>query len=1197
MLTKKIFLFYPVVFIISIENAFADMPDFLKIIYARMDFNSVLTAYQHLALICNSPIYKGMFVGFFLLSVLFSALKAGGGILFSTKQGGDIKSFMILPILLFSLIFVKTFIFKTTDIVIHDKSSGHFETVANVPDIIVLISGFISSIEDAFVEIISSLALYESDMNYNQNATGALFNIAANLQKKGINHSFYDERISRELNNYIKDCLWFEMGRPGTTLNWNDIKANTNYIPVFEKAARQNIMTKDSDGTSLTCKMLWNDSLKPALNFPVTATDDVAINLCRQSGIFVNTSIPSTVTNCRKSLEGSYSGMIGQSISSNDLVRQTIISEALYKAISTGDNAAYINIKKAEEYKNILTATTEWLPHIQSQLFVVYLGLIPFLLIFMVTPLAPELLKFCFGVFVFFTCWSICDAVLYQAALAKALNLTNEIRNNKLGLLTYLTFSSDAAKGFAVFGQYKIVAMSMAGVVAALFTKAGSSLGRMTLSMGGQIAATGSNSAERMTFSRGQSLDALTASQGSMITHGNSSFNSMSNFARSAREQHMKAYETGINHFGGHDQYVERTGSVKGQGELETTVKGETRMNTVGDGLEGLLRHTEAIERAKISNELGQIEGATELGSTLDEIKKYQGKIQSAKTLGQNEGVQISGNIGFAKHDAYVKTAQSIQESSELDKLTDPLVLGSQSGQEKKAQAKTYESMTQEAGSRYAETAALNPIAATTAKAAYTDMLSNGGKISPETMNMVNALRQSDTGAALFQQEMAKGFSANLDPRQKEQLANAWGVSSDRLDGIVSSQGIMINSDGTTSVAQTRATSGNSTEKNSSTVKNDDEITTAKTLRDFSTTTDNSKNIKAGIGTQVGNSSLREGRAVKTAIDAGVISLGEKTDNEGNVLPQAIFNEGRARTVAGEYAQAMQSEYSKLETFEQQAAFKTSLQGYLQKGFGFAAIKASASLEAALSSSDKESRNQLTNIFYDGMQKAYQDTDSASHIKTLQQHESPEIYYDAFKNTMQNRGEYMFRAIDDAFHEASMKKTEGLPSNQKDWDFEEKNKQQDIINQEGWHSHMKPIEANPSSNPYQKNNVLPQGDIPYISKEPTQEEREQMVLDGFTRTNLGKDGLIGKSLSTQKEKPIDIESDNDLSMRDSLKNWWNNRKGNNIERISNIKQDPNDFGKANASDQFSPIIGTPAWLKNENSDQGGMTPAAPAAGR
>ena len=449
--------------------------------YTYGGFQQVVGAFSRMALIFSDSGFQAAIYVAMVLGILFGAIalvmRALGG-RFSTMSWG-------VPLMMGYVIYA-AMIVPQGNLIIYDPVANTNQTVGGIPDGIVAIAGIMNKLEQFVVNTIYTTST--DPTAYQNSAGGRPFNVLYDLGQAG-GMSTVDADISASLKQYTNDCVMFELQRPGTTLTVNGLATSTDFMAQFALAASPAVYTTEFPGNvSVTCTEAWTD-LTNSLNDDSTYAN--AINaLCADAGY--DTTIAAEVTQCTDVIPGVFNVLAGGTgYAFSDMFKQSLMGETLNEVLL--DNSASLATRVLADRNTGSSligagmAANEWLPIFKAVMTAVALTLIPFLVIFLPTPLMGKAASLICGIFVYMTAWGAIDAIIHSLAMDYAMStLSGIITQGQLGMLTLNFFSSGPAKVLAVMGAMRWGGMLLAGAVAGAFVKTGGTvLGQMMSSSTG----------------------------------------------------------------------------------------------------------------------------------------------------------------------------------------------------------------------------------------------------------------------------------------------------------------------------------------------------------------------------------------------------------------------------------------------------------------------------------------------------------------------------------------------------------------------------------------------------------------------------------------------------------------------------------------------------------------------------------------
>jgi len=388
---KKIIQYFIFLSLFFVSSAWADIPDSFKVYNVWNQFDATVNAFQKLALIMADNNYEDLFFSMFVLGLVASGLIAVSKGIF---QGGNPFFLWMssLGVFVAGAIIYASFIRSTTTITIYDEVLNEMMVVPDIPDGVALIAGFANKIETGLIEMIWTAG---DPRSYRENAGGLAYNIftkafqgGVDLTRCGTDGKYMNISLAR----YTKDCFLREIGRPGTTLDVNDINDNTDFMPIYALAGNPALHTvwydkANKTGQTCTCRQAWIN-LSGFLN-TLTSTNSCVQKFwkerCSRAGLGGYSSVGSG-QNLRLICENKASDFVsnyilgGAGTSASMIMRQILIGHHIWDVITErpaeeaisrlGGRSAGLSMLGMGILSN------EWIPIIRSVSFCIFIGLI-----------------------------------------------------------------------------------------------------------------------------------------------------------------------------------------------------------------------------------------------------------------------------------------------------------------------------------------------------------------------------------------------------------------------------------------------------------------------------------------------------------------------------------------------------------------------------------------------------------------------------------------------------------------------------------------------------------------------------------------------------------------------------------------------------------------------------------------------------
>ena len=441
--------------------------------YTYGGFDPVMQAFNRIALIFSDANYIGLYSAFTALGIAGGAI----GALNSIATTGRLFHFGWIIQLIAGVVILSGLIIPRGNITIYDPVLNRFQTLGNIPNGIVAVAGTLNLIERGIVDIVDTSSI--SPSKYSNAAGGLGFKILKSVQDS---HP-HDSYLRNSLIRYTKDCVTFEIMRPGSTISLDDMRnSSTDLINEIGKAANMAVYTMYYDasapeGTAQTCHATWA-SLLPVLNNSTTYSPAVS-KMCGES--FFDVSNSSELATCQTLAAATVTTVLGVTQSAVDLIKYRQISEILYNLYYQDDSelAPLMEASRGIVASGLGMGITmnEWIPIIKAVMTSIVLGVIPFLALLFPTPLLPKAIGTIFGFFVFLATWGVTDAVVHSAAIDYAFYAFEGVRQTSPGgVYNMAALPTQSNEILAMFGVVRGAGMMLAGLVSSMLTKFGGSM-------------------------------------------------------------------------------------------------------------------------------------------------------------------------------------------------------------------------------------------------------------------------------------------------------------------------------------------------------------------------------------------------------------------------------------------------------------------------------------------------------------------------------------------------------------------------------------------------------------------------------------------------------------------------------------------------------------------------------------------------
>jgi conjugal transfer mating pair stabilization protein TraG len=478
--------------IFSVAPAFAMDMEY----YTYGGFGPITQAFNRLALIFSDAGYVGLFAVVAVIGFLAGAISW----LVQVSNGGKATPLIWTVPIFFGIILYFGLFVPKGNITVYDPTLNRFQTIGGIPDAVVFTAGVLNKIERGLVEIIDTASAPDSE--YSRGAGGIGFKTLESVRNSYIK----DNHLRTSLIRYTKDCVTFELMRPGTTLSLDTLRNDTtDFLTELAKAVHPAIYTVYYDstepaGVTKTCTEAWN-LLLPIFQNPTNYAEALR-KTCGKASFDSNNALE--YNTCKDLITSTLRFTTGNTVVSEKLIQQRQISEILYTFYYQDDVETAMlmeaNRKITSQGIGVGIAMNEWIPIIKAIMTAIAIGMIPFLALFLPTPVVGKALSAMFGFFCFLTIWGITDAVVHTAAMDYAQYAFEEMRQSSLGVYSMAAFPSLSEKMLSMFGIIRSSGIMLASLFTMMLIKfGGHALAMMAGSLSGAVSGAGGSAGALMT--------------------------------------------------------------------------------------------------------------------------------------------------------------------------------------------------------------------------------------------------------------------------------------------------------------------------------------------------------------------------------------------------------------------------------------------------------------------------------------------------------------------------------------------------------------------------------------------------------------------------------------------------------------------------------------------------------------------------
>jgi len=422
-------------------------------------------------------------------------------------SGGQVDFRAVTIPMLAGVVLFNAFIIPTGTITVYDPTKNKVSIAPiPVPDGIVLIAGGLNMLQRVVRTVVDTGSAYP----YEDEAGGITFEL---IYRATAEYTDVDDfYLTKSVGQYFGDCAPPALASGAYGPNLQDLKRNTTNL-LNELGAMQSgsVFTTmytavNKDGVNVSCTDAWTIWLNPVLS-DATTYDSALSGVCGKAGF--NPGDAQQLLACRdllgRALEN-YGVVGGDAV---QFIRNVYLAQSIDRVMQKVDaDLAQQSIASRNlmiQGVGMAQTANEWLPYVYAVIYALSLGMIPLLVLFLVTPLAPKAVLFTVGLFGWLTLWSISDMVTHQMAVDGATAFFLQAAQYNWGLDAIWLSPEASAKALAMFGKIRSMGVLVATVLAfGIYKWGGYALANMAEHFSGSIQNVGSEAAMRTNTPEGR---------------------------------------------------------------------------------------------------------------------------------------------------------------------------------------------------------------------------------------------------------------------------------------------------------------------------------------------------------------------------------------------------------------------------------------------------------------------------------------------------------------------------------------------------------------------------------------------------------------------------------------------------------------------------------------------------------------------
>jgi len=454
--------------IIKLLIVFITLSSSLEVLAIDMDYyapNGLPTigdSFTRLALIFSDADYYFALPIIGALALIFSVIN-GYLVKPLTTGSNDRPVNIFAPLAIGTIIWVSGFM-PTASLHIYDPVKNDTKSVAGIPQVIVLIAGLTNVLERNMIEITET----GTANVYSKTAGGINLEMFINAQYKA--HTNRKKFLALDIQSYYEDCGRVNMVITGNQ-NFEDLMTNTTSLyGMLGEWTHPSLFTNLYNGTpgktNMSCTDAWNNVIKTQL--VATNFDKDVEEVCAKSGFDVSKVLQ--LQQCKNTISDFAKIHDITTMPSSNYLRNAMIAHTILKKINLNDpteaQQTLMRRQLVMQGLGALNSSEDTMPNIKAVMTAIILGIIPFLTLFLLTPLWSKALKFMTGSLLWLATWGVMIAVMHSATMDQAMTVLSDVAANKMGIDAFIFAQTDGVKALMFFGKMQSNSLMMATAIA-----------------------------------------------------------------------------------------------------------------------------------------------------------------------------------------------------------------------------------------------------------------------------------------------------------------------------------------------------------------------------------------------------------------------------------------------------------------------------------------------------------------------------------------------------------------------------------------------------------------------------------------------------------------------------------------------------------------------------------------------------------
>ncbi|MDA8085159.1 MAG: conjugal transfer protein TraG N-terminal domain-containing protein, partial [Nitrospiraceae bacterium] len=231
----------------------------------------------------------------------------------------------------------------------------------------------------------------------------------------------------------------------------------------------------NSVGDTMTCQDAWS-AINGAVSSSSTWTNDIN-NICAQSGY--DPTIPAELQKCKDLAASTSEWIWGSNYPLQNLAMQSAFTQAIEETFNNASPDQAIQTLAARQtgsdWLSAGLAGNTWIPVIMAAMTTLAIAILPFLIMFLPTPLFGKVISLIAGIFIWLTAWGVIDAIIHSFGVDYARHAAQQLQEFNLGVKSISYFPTFGMKTLAAFGNMRWFGLMLATVITGMLVRFGGS--------------------------------------------------------------------------------------------------------------------------------------------------------------------------------------------------------------------------------------------------------------------------------------------------------------------------------------------------------------------------------------------------------------------------------------------------------------------------------------------------------------------------------------------------------------------------------------------------------------------------------------------------------------------------------------------------------------------------------------------------